>query len=98
MDGTSYCRRPFFLTSLIVSTNATTVFGWFSNMTSVAGLLLWMSICITLIRSVPFFLSEYLLSVLAIQFRFRQGLKVIMSFLASKFSYSYLFIGPRDFN
>lgn len=55
--------RPIIDVSLIVSTNATTVFGWFSNMTSVSGLLLWMCICITLIRfvasfSLPVFISS----------------------------------------
>ncbi|KAF8478794.1 amino acid transporter [Gautieria morchelliformis] len=44
------CSIFGFLSYMAVSSNASTVFGWFSNMTSVAGLFNWMSICLTLIR------------------------------------------------
>lgn len=33
-----------------VSSGSSTVFGWFSNMTSIAGLMTWFGICVTYVR------------------------------------------------
>lgn len=39
-----------FLAFMGVTTGSSTVFGWFSNMTSVAGLMTWFGICVTYLR------------------------------------------------
>ncbi|EIM83349.1 amino acid permease [Stereum hirsutum FP-91666 SS1] len=39
-----------FLAFMGVSSGSSTVFGWFSNMTSIAGLMTWFGICVTYVR------------------------------------------------
>lgn len=88
---------------ITVSSGASTVFGWLANMTSVAGMLNWICLCITSIRCVPLCVPSGNLNVMLTMLwyyfsagRFRRGLAVcLVSFLLS-WNTSWIFSPPHS--
>lgn len=86
---------------ITVSSGASTVFGWLANMTSVAGMLNWICLCITSIRCVPLYVLSgnlhVMLTIIWYYFsegRFRRGLAVCLVSFFLSWNTSWIF-SPR---
>ncbi|KIJ47922.1 hypothetical protein M422DRAFT_248504 [Sphaerobolus stellatus SS14] len=69
------CSLVSLLSYLTVSSNASTVFGWLSNMTAVSGVLNWANICITNLRCVKSAILDTTHQIQTFHDRFRKALK-----------------------